>query len=179
MADILPCFVYVDGQYVSSVFRAEDRGDEFYPRKAALFVRNQNIAGERLEPVRVFYYDAIDDEADAKERQRQQDYFARISTDSDTHVRVGKVKRTSRGREQKGVDVELAVDALRAAVSGVVKAIALVTGDADFVPLVKAIREAGPHVVVMGFKESLSRDLEREADRVWKWESLPTDWYNP
>ena len=179
MPEMLPCYVYVDGQYVRAEFRSEDKADEFYPRKAALFARRQGIAGAQFEPTRVFYYDAIDEAGDPKEQQRQRDYFKRISADLDTHVIVGQVRKTARKRTQKGVDVQMAVDALRAAISGAVKGIALVTGDADFVPLVRAIREAGPHVIVMGFKESLAPELEREADRVWKWDTLPTDWYTP
>jgi uncharacterized protein (TIGR00288 family) len=92
---------------------------------------------------------------------------------ADTHVILGEVRR-SRRREQKGVDVQMAVDALKAAASGTVDAIILVAGDADFAPLARAIREFGPHVFVVAFPENLSPSLAREADRVGVMESSET-----
>ena len=94
----------------------------------------------------------------------------------DTHVVEGQVRQGKRRPEQKGVDVQLAVDALQAANRGVVGAIALVSGDADFIPLVKAVRDVGPHVIVIAFKESLSPDLRTAADRVVVLDSPPEDW---
>ncbi len=176
MPEMLPCYVYVDGGYVREELRNEGQTDEFDPKKPAKFVQNQRIGGMQAVAGRVFYYDAVDPEADASERERQQDYFRRLQRLPDTHVVLGEVRRGKRRREQKGVDVQLAIDSLRAATSGAVKAIALVTGDADFAPLARAIREVGPHVIVLAFSRSLSDTLAREADRVQTWDAMPTDW---
>lgn len=54
-------------------------------------------------------------------------------TTMDVHVRYGRLAGALRsGRRQKGVDVQLAVDALNSAVDGVCDVAILVTGDADF-----------------------------------------------
>jgi uncharacterized LabA/DUF88 family protein len=126
---------------------------------------------------RIFYYDAVD-ESRPEEAERQERYFARLRRLPDVHVVLGDVRRRVKGpREQKGVDVQLAVDALEVASSGRVDAIALVTGDADFVPLAGAVRRAGPHVIVMAFPSSLSDRLEAEADRsIFLPEPPPDSW---
>jgi uncharacterized protein (TIGR00288 family) len=77
------------------------------------------------------------------------------------------------------VDVQLAVDSLQAANRGIVKAIALVSGDSDFVPVARAIREAGPHFIVMAFKRSLSGELANEADLLIRFPDRPIDWQLP
>jgi uncharacterized LabA/DUF88 family protein len=181
MPELMTCYAYIDGQYVREELRNAGMPDEFDPRKPADFARRKQYTEMRVTVTRVFYYDALDEGAERAEQDRQSAYFDRLRRLPDTHVILGQVRRSSsaRRREQKGVDVQLAVDALRAATSGVVKGIVLVTGDADFVPLVKGIREAGPHVFVFAFARSLSSELELEADRVWKWEQPPTDWALP
>ena len=42
----------------------------------------------------------------------------------------------------------------------------LLTGDADFVPVVEATRDLGPHVLVVGFRTSMAAALCEAADRV-------------
>ena len=176
----MDCYIYVDGQYVRCELRNADLSDEFDPRKPARILRNQWVEDGSVQygptPSRYFYYDALDSEAAEDEQHRQKQYFDRISRLPNTHVTLGEVRRGARRREQKGVDVQMAVDALRAATSGVIGNITLVTGDADFAPLVKAIREAGPLVWIIGFANSLASALEREADRVLLFSSVPDDW---
>ncbi|HLB29486.1 MAG TPA: NYN domain-containing protein [Dehalococcoidia bacterium] len=176
----MPCYVYVDGAYLRAELRRVNKSDEFNPCKPAAVVRNQRIAGHQLEASRVFYYDALDPQADQTEQDRQRDYFKRLQRLPDTHVVLGEVRRGLKGgrREQKGVDVQMAIDALRAATSSVVQAIALVTGDADFAPLATAVREVGPHVIVVAFADSLADSLRREADRVHLFASPPEDWHD-
>ncbi|MCH9037720.1 MAG: NYN domain-containing protein [Chloroflexi bacterium] len=173
----LPCYIYVDAGYVREELKNHCLSDEFSPRKIARALEHLDIfEGKTLKASRLFYYDAQDSEAEESERNRIADYFAKIQRLPDTHVTLGEIRKGKRRREQKGVDVQIAVDALKAATSGVIPVIVLVTGDADFAPLAKAIREAGPHVLVVGFSGSLSDSLIGEADRVYKWETVPSNW---
>ena len=172
----MPCYVFVDGQYVRAELRQGDRPDEFDPWKPAALVQNINIAGANLVVSRIFYYDAVDEGAAPDQVERQRWYLARLQQMQDTHVVEGLVRKGKRKSEQKGVDVQLAVDALQAANRGAVGAIALMSGDADFVPLVRAIRDVGPHVIVIAFKESLSNELRAAADRAIILDEPPSDW---
>ncbi len=169
-------YVYVDGAYVRAELVGGNQPEWFDPRKPAMHVQNERIAGDQIVIGRVFYYDAADPELSADRRQEQEAYFKAISELPDTHVVLGELRRSAKKREQKGVDVQLAVDALNAALSGVTPVIALVAGDADFAPLARAIREAGPHVFVFAFKNSVSERLRQEADRVHLWDDAPQDW---
>jgi len=170
------CYVYVDGQYVRQEFKSRSAREYFDPRKPAAFVQNIRLAGIQLTPVRIFYYDTINDQEPTEKVDNDRRYLKGLRRLPDTQVIEGQARQGTRGFEQKGVDVQLAVDALQAAVRGVVEAIALVSGDADFVPLARAVRDAGPHFVVIAFKRSLSPELRDAADRTTILEDPPTDW---
>ncbi len=54
-------------------------------------------------------------------------------------------------RREKGVDVGMAVDVLQVALGGKIDVATLVTGDADFVPLVRALMKEGIRVLAAYF----------------------------
>lgn len=58
----------------------------------------------------------------------------------------------SQTQGEKGVDVALAVDALQVALDGKIDIAVLVTGDADFVPLVRALNKQGIRVLAAFFQ---------------------------
>jgi hypothetical protein len=60
-------------------------------------------------------------------------------------------------------DLEIAIDALRTAPS--VDVLVLVTGDGDFVPLVRQLKMMGKRVEVIAFTKSSAPDLREAADR--------------
>lgn len=67
--------------------------------------------------------------------------------------------------KEKGVDVQLAVDALRRSTRPTVSAFVLVSGDADYVPLVNGLRADGvPTALVCGINKTTADDL-RDAVR--------------
>jgi uncharacterized LabA/DUF88 family protein len=55
-------------------------------------------------------------------------------------------------RGEKGIDVALAVDALQVGLGGTIDIAVLVTGDGDFVPLVRALNKQGVRVLGVYFK---------------------------
>jgi uncharacterized LabA/DUF88 family protein len=57
----------------------------------------------------------------------------------------------SQQHREKGTDVALAVDALQVGLDGKIDVAVLVTGDADFVPLVRALNKQGIRVVAAYF----------------------------
>ena len=174
MPEPIQAYVFVDGGYVRERLRDFGESDRFDPTKPASLVQNHYFGGRRALVGRIFYYDAPD-KVDASQRVDQEKYFSQLRRLPDTHVVLGEL-REGKKRQQKGVDVQLAIDALRVAVSGVTQAIALVSGDADFAPLARAIREVGPHVMVFAFKKSAASSLLSEADRVYLWDAVPQGW---
>jgi len=137
--------------------------------------------GSAMALNRVFVYDAVGDEVD-ESTDRVAMWLNRNNRELDVHVRRGRLRGTSGRLRQKGVDIQLAVDALTYSTSGILDAVMLVTGDADFAPLAEAVRNKGPLVAVCAFRKGLSPLLVEAADRVgylpdeqtaWKGWSLP------
>lgn len=174
MLNLKNCYLYIDSGYIQSRLTKEGYNPEFNPDRLAQYVTSEPLYACVVHPVRKFYYDAIDEDADPEVIKKKKAYLDKVRSLKDTHVVLGKIRK-SKKKEQKGVDVQLAVDALEAARSGSVDVIALITGDADFVPLVEAIRRAGPHVFVIAFNSTVSTDLKNAADRFY---SLPEDSHN-
>jgi uncharacterized LabA/DUF88 family protein len=119
---------------------------------------------------RVFVYDAIsEDDQPSSDDEAVEQWLRRNNDEMDVHVRFGRLAgdpRKAKGRRQKGVDVQLAVDALTFASDGLFDVALFVTGDADFAPVVEASRDKGPRVAVFCFRSSLSTELREVADRV-------------
>jgi uncharacterized LabA/DUF88 family protein len=78
-------------------------------------------------------------------------------------VRTVPGKRGRDGRWRLDVDVALAVDTLDAVAADPVTEIVLVSGDADFVPLVRSLQRRGVHVCIASVEANLARVLRRTA----------------
>jgi uncharacterized LabA/DUF88 family protein len=166
-SDSYSAYVYVDANYVRCSLREAGQPEYFDPGHLWQFLSAVAIDRYPIRPVRMFFYDAVDEKAPQQEKEGFQEYLAKVEQVSYVcvvtgFVRPGKKKR----REQKGVDVQIAVDALEAAWSGRANAIVLVAGDADFCPLAEAVRRAGPFMLVFGYQQSMSPELRYSADVV-------------
>ena len=73
-----------------------------------------------------------------------------------------KVKKLPDGTEKGNCDVEIAIEACRAVYC--VEKVVLVTGDGDFIPLVKYLQEYGIRVDVWFFKSVTDNNLIKIAD---------------
>ncbi|HXO28558.1 MAG TPA: NYN domain-containing protein [Thermoanaerobaculia bacterium] len=111
---------------------------------------------------RVIYFDARRDDATD---QLLEEYWRAVELLPDTELGFGSVR--GRPRRQKKVDGLIAVDMLGGAFAGLFQVAILVSGDADFVPVVDAVRRTGVMVVVASTADGLADELRREADRVW------------
>jgi len=118
-------------------------------------------ANVRIFLDRVIYYDARPDEGSSAELE---EYWRAIELLPDTEIGFGVLR--GRKRRQKQVDTLIAVDMLEGAFTGLYQVALLIAGDADFVPIVQAVRRKGLMVVVAGAKESLADELRQAADRV-------------
>ena len=128
---------------------------------------------------RVWIYDAIsEDDQPSSDDEAVEQWLRRNNDEMDVHVRFGRLAgdpKKAKRRRQKGVDVQLAVDALTFASNGLFDVALFVTGDADFAPVVEAIRDKGPRVAIFSFRSSLSPALREVADRVgYLWEDPAT-----
>lgn len=72
----------------------------------------------------------------------------------------------SESKKEKGIDVALAVDALQIGLEGKIDIATLVTGDADFVPLVRALMKQGIRVLVVYFDYKDGKDKSFANERL-------------
>lgn len=162
------CAVFIDGGYLAKVLK-----NEFGEVRIDFLRLSEKICpGKRL---RTYYYNAPPYQgspptSEEKERyQKAMRFFNYIDRLERFEVVYGKtVKRyTSDGKEyftQKGVDVRLAVDLVRLSWAGHIKIAVLVAGDNDFVPAVKAAKDAGVIVKLYYSRDSSSDELISAVD---------------
>lgn len=141
-------YLFIDGGCLRSSVRKISNdlfgdGDAYHPLVSAL--------GNGFD--KVFYYDAVSGkehgEAQAVYEARVQpehERFAEIQALDRVHVALGNI--VGQDRRQKGVDVRLAVDMMTHAFRGNITKATLFAGDADFVPLLKALVAEGLHVTL-------------------------------
>jgi uncharacterized LabA/DUF88 family protein len=171
--DVIPCHLYIDAQNIRIALKERDVSDEFDPGKLRGLVEAEAVGGRQFVVMRVFVYNTSNNHADEAAQKRERAYLDRLEQLPDVHVVDGTIGGAGR---QKGVDVRLAVDALSDAWTGRVGAIAIASCDGDFAPLADAVRRAGPHVIVLAFEKSLSRDLRDAADRTILLPEKPDGW---
>jgi uncharacterized LabA/DUF88 family protein len=75
-----------------------------------------------------------------------------------------KNKQTAKG---KGVEIAMVVDILNHVHSGHVDSVLLLTGDGDYLPLVREIQRSGSHCCISAFSDGLNRQLPVIADKFY------------
>ena len=76
-------------------------------------------------------------------------------------VKTRAIKVTPNGKKiEKRIDVLMAVDIISSAYEKIVDTIIIVSGDSDFVPVVKKLIELKKNVEIWSFKKLLSRQLK-------------------
>jgi uncharacterized protein (TIGR00288 family) len=103
-------------------------------------------------------------------RQHQQDLYVQgIETMHVFGRRYGSEIKNS-------VDVALAVDAVRALYERQFDTFVLISGDRDFLPLLRVVREHGHRIIGVSVRESASRDLPNLCDRFVYYRDLWRTW---
>src|SRR5438067_5819506 len=141
-------YLFIDGGYLREVYR-----DLFDPLFGGGYAVDYKSVKETFNARRVFLYDCLDDVQKAGESkadfdarvQQQQDYFDAIDKVDGVHVCYG-VLSHGRKRQQKEVDVLLAVDMLTHSFSKNMDEAVLLSGDRDFRPVVESVVRLGTHV---------------------------------
>jgi uncharacterized protein (TIGR00288 family) len=77
---------------------------------------------------------------------------------------------------KNAVDVALAVDAVRSLYERAFDTFVLISGDRDFLPLLRVVREHGHRIIGVSVRESASRDLPNLCDRFVYYRDLWRTW---
>ncbi len=162
-------YLFIDGGYLRSVYR-----DRFEPIFGPGYPIDYRIVMETYSATRSFYYDCIDDnrrddETDEELQKRveaQEKLFASIDKVEGMHVCYGHLAPSSKKKhkQQKEVDVALAVDMLTHSFYKNISQAVLLSGDRDFKPVVESAVRLGTRVRVSYDPRSGSKELARAAD---------------
>jgi uncharacterized LabA/DUF88 family protein len=120
-----------------------------------------------LDVVRASYYTSMvgdDDEIEKVTREIRKGLFWDRGNVPGLQAQV--FKRLKKENRSRVVDVRISIDALHHAHEDHAAQFVLFTGDADFLPLVKALMREGKEVTVFEFSEGLSPALETAPDRM-------------
>ncbi|MBI4324306.1 MAG: NYN domain-containing protein [Chloroflexi bacterium] len=164
--------VFADGENL--VFRYQEllkAGKKLNPNVIHIpdvFVWHPNIAAvHNWSVVRVNYYTSgvATDEKIAELEERISRVLVPRRSDVATQICPRVFKKESKSRKTKIVDISICIDALRHSYHGHVDAILLLSGDADYLPLVKEIMRNGTQVWVGALSDGLSLKIPPAVDR--------------
>jgi len=159
--------VFIDGGYLRETlmdFFGDDAIDWVALRN--FFVEKFNELAEPFNGnlIRIYYYDGIVPSGD-KDYQKQSKYFGKIRLNKQYSLRLGEAVRNGQGKlRQKGIDILLAIDALTKAYENHFDAAIFLTGDRDFLPLIKAVKDTGKKVFGFYYKKTTPIDVRVEFD---------------
>jgi uncharacterized LabA/DUF88 family protein len=164
--------VFIDGAYLRIRCKEFGGHDNIkWSKLSRTFIRMFNTY--RTNPfnanlIRIYFYDAIVPETDP-DYKTQDKYFQRISGNYAFTVRLGTLKKSYGKRyRQKGVDILMAIDALTKAYQNQYDTGMFLLGDADFKPLIEAVKNAGKKTLGIYYRPTCPRDLSDSFDwRIW------------
>lgn len=159
-------YMFVDGAFLRGfINEMRSQAEKEY---GAVKVNYQRIAGSSD---RILFYDAYPErkpsQSDAdfqKEMIDTEDFFQHLSELSNFNVRPALTKRGKK-REQKGVDVLLAIECLMHSIRGNIDEATIVTSDLDFFPLFEALLQTKTRSLLRYQIERTSSELISVADR--------------
>lgn len=147
-----------------------------YDQKIAVLIDTQNMyhSAKHIHGARLAFEKVIDAVAGGRPVVRVLAYVAKSKTgeeqaffdalqEAGIELRVKDVQEFASGEKKADWDVGMAIDAVRLAEK--VDAMILMTGDGDFVPLVRYLQEKGVYVEIVAFAESTNAQLRATADK--------------
>jgi len=169
--------VFIDAGYLRNYAKKQYGSDEINYGKLGTFLANSAVSGERFHAhlVRIFYYDGMPDikdansvEEDSREEVKKkieqkkaelEDYIKKIQDTDKLDIKYGHLVISKKeGTRQKGVDTLIAIDMITKAFQGQYHYAVLLAGDADFIPIVDAVKHVGPIVVGAFFSDTENSD---------------------
>jgi uncharacterized LabA/DUF88 family protein len=92
----------------------------------------------------------------------KKNWYEELSNRSGFEIKASFDKIVAGGIIEKKVDIKIAIDIISLAYENAYDTAVLVSGDGDFVPVVKKVKELGKNLEVWAFKYSLANTLREE-----------------
>lgn len=117
--------------------------------------------------VQIYYYNVpLNQKDNPKEYRRQQKFFSYLSRIPNLEIKLGRLEKRPKGvLVEKGVDVRIAVDIVTHAYANIYDSAILVSGDADFVPAIRAVQDFGKEVINVCLPKTKSFHLNQTCNK--------------
>jgi uncharacterized LabA/DUF88 family protein len=175
-AGIRRSMVFIDGQYVRRSL-IDKFGDDALNYETLVDEIRRATSYGALYPqlIRAYYYDAVPDRNETEKWEKQEAYLQTLRRIDYLELRLGRAKRSNReSLKQKGVDTLIAIDMLSKAYENHYDVAVLISGDDDFLDLVKAVKNTGKQVFGVFRDKTTSSDLKNSFDKKLDLESITT-----
>ena len=160
--------IFIDGGYLRRLFNdlfGDDNINLAQMRNDLLQLYDEIPRNPfRANLIRTYYYDGIaETEPERAEHRKYFDSLKRRCLFLD--VRLGEAVKTSDGTfRQKGVDILMAIDALTMAYRNHYESGLFFLGDRDFIPLIRAVKDAGKRTFGFHYIQKVPKELIWEFD---------------
>jgi uncharacterized LabA/DUF88 family protein len=155
--------LFIDGaNFYEGIKRFNKENNTNYTDFKVDFWKMARLIYKKVCLMNILYYNApFKQQYDKKLYQKQQGFFSRLRN---TGIKVSLLKRNNYDTI-KGDDVNIAVDILYGALLDCFDWVFLISGDADYIPVIEKIQRLGKKVLVSYFKEYTSKKLRGKADQ--------------
>ena len=144
--------IFVDNSNIFQGFKKYNIKAD-YEKLKNLITRGRNLQS-------IFLYEGIIYPISSEKKS----WYKGLSSKSGYVIKASFDKISSQGVAEKKVDINIAVDIISLAYENAYDTAVLVSGDGDFVPVVKRLKEIGKSVEVWAFKYSLANTLKKELE---------------
>jgi uncharacterized LabA/DUF88 family protein len=142
--------IFIDNSNIFKGFRKYDVKVD-YEKLKNLITRDRNLQN-------VFLYEGVVYPMNPEKKR----WYKELSNRSGYVVKASFDKIASSGAIEKKIDIKIAIDIISLAYEDAYDTAVLVSGDGDFVPVVRKLKELVKNVEVWAFKYSLANTLKEE-----------------
>lgn len=159
--------VFIDG---SNTYFALKRANvptrvDYY--QLGMLLSNVAVPDDNRDLLRIYYYNAIQDQnTDPEKAKAQSGFLESLEKSPLVDVRLGRIVNRNGVKTEKGVDVRMATDMVFYSARDFFDVAVVVTEDQDFVPAINLVKEFGKQVELVLSKDAASRDMVKVADRI-------------
>lgn len=157
-------YLFIDG---SNIYHAMK--NVFQSAKIDFYKLGNQICsalGPDYKCTRIYYYNVpIDQARDPAKYKAQQQFIDSLKRTPFLNIHLGRLEYRNGVPVEKGVDVKIAVDMLAMAARELYEAAVLISGDADFVPVLKTIKEQYRQEVFVAYPHEQCYHIKAEADK--------------
>ena len=140
--------IFIDNSNIFKGFRKFNVKAD-YEKLKNIITKDRNLIG-------IFLYEGIIYPMSPEKKK----WYKDLSNKSGYVIKASFDKRTANNAFEKKIDIQIAIDMVSLAYEDAYETAVLVSGDGDFLPVVKKLKEMGKNVELWAFRYSLANALK-------------------